>query len=435
MTRRIVVTATGDSLITTRMPEYRDLEFQEMLGLIRSCDVAFTNMEMVLSNYQGHPVVESGGGNLSAHPLVARDLMQMGFNLTAFANNHTMNYGEHGCLTTIDTLAEYGFTCAGAGRTLADARLPVYLETPAGRVGLMGCASSFAPGQRAGAQKHDTPGRPGLNPQRFDTLYVVDQEHYAAVQRIAERTGAEQQRQLGIDMGFRQPPKRKGELSFAERSFIVGKEFGIRTEPHEKDLAGNADSVREAAQVSHLTLASIHAHEQGAAKDQPADFLIEFAHAMIDAGADMVIGHGPHLLRGMEIYQGKPIFYSVGNFIFQPELMRRMPAEDYETLAWDMSLPAGILQRQLISESKAGFGRDRRYWETVLPLCTFEDRQLTEIRLHPITLGVNAPAVDRGTPRLATGELGRELLESFVQLSEPFGVLIEIRGNVGYVGL
>ncbi|MDQ3549197.1 MAG: CapA family protein, partial [Chloroflexota bacterium] len=218
-------------------------------------------------------------------------------------------------------------------------------------------------------------------------------------------------------------------------SFIVGEEFGVRTEPNQKDLDGNAESVREAAQVSHLTLASIHAHEQGTAKDQPADFLIEFAHAMIDAGADMVIGHGPHLLRGMEIYQGKPIFYSVGNFIFQPELMRRMPAEDYETLAWDMSLPAGILQRQLISESKAGFGRDRRYWETVLPLCTFEDRQLTEIRLHPITLGVDAPAVDRGTPRLATGDIGREILESFAQLSEPFGVPIEVRGNVGYVGL
>ncbi len=427
MSRRIVATATGDALITTRMPEYRDPEFQNMLKLIRSCDVAFTNMEMVLSNYQGHPVVESGGGNLSAHPLVARDLMQLGFNLTAFANNHTMNYGEHGCLTTIDTLADLGFTCAGAGRTLADARLPVFLDTPAGRVGLMGCASSFAPGQRAGAQKHDTPGRPGLNPQRYDTLYVVDQEHYDAVRRIAERTGAEEQRQLGIDMGFRQPPKREGELQFAERSFIVGEEFGIRTEPHAKDLEGNAESVREAAQVSHLTLASIHAHEQGRHKDEPADFLIEFAHAMVDAGADMVIGHGPHLLRGMEIYKGKPIFYSVGNFIFQPELMRRMPADDYETLGWELTQPAGIMQRQLISESKAGFGRDRRYWETVLPLCTFEDRQLTEIRLHPITLGFDEPAVDRGIPRLATGDLGREILQSFMQLSEPFGVTIEVR--------
>jgi poly-gamma-glutamate synthesis protein (capsule biosynthesis protein) len=359
----------------------------------------------------------------------------MGFNLTAFANNHTMNYGEHGCLATIDTLAEYGFTCAGAGRTLAEARLPAYLETSAGRVGLMGCASSFAPGQRAGAQKHDTPGRPGLNPQRYDTLYVVDQEHYDAVRRIAEQTGAEEMRQLGIDMGFRQPPKRAGELQFAERSFVVGDEFAIRTEAHQKDLEGNAESVSEAASLSHLTLASIHAHEQGKHKDEPADFVIEFAHVMVDAGADMVIGHGPHLLRGMEIYKGKPIFYSVGNFVFQPELMRRMPAEDYETLGWDMSKPAGTMQSQLISESKSGFGRDRRYWETVLPVCVFEDRQLTEIQLHPITLGFGEPAVDRGTPRLATGNLGREILESFAALSAPFGVSVEARGNVGYVGL
>src|SRR4051812_30983110 len=187
MPRRIIVTATGDSLITTRLPDYQDAAFQGLAERIGAADVAFTNMEMVLSNYQGSPVVEAGGGNLSAHPAVALDLMRLGFNLTAFANNHTLNYGEYGCLATIDALANFGFPFAGAGRHLAAARAPVYLETPAGRVGLTACASSFATGQRAGAQKHDTPGRPGLNPQRFDTLYVVDQAHYDAVREISER--------------------------------------------------------------------------------------------------------------------------------------------------------------------------------------------------------------------------------------------------------
>ena len=94
-----------------------------------------------------------------------------------------------------------------------------------GRIGLVACAATFSPGRRAGGQRPDAPGRPGLNPQRFDTLYVVDQEHMDAMQRIAERTGAERQRQRRIWMGFEHPRKREGEFVFAERSFIVGKEF------------------------------------------------------------------------------------------------------------------------------------------------------------------------------------------------------------------
>ncbi len=42
----------------------------------------------------------------------------------------------------------------------------------------------------------------------------------------------------------------------------------------------------------------------------------EIAHSFIDQGADMIIGHHPHVVQGMEIYQNKPIFYSLGNFIF-----------------------------------------------------------------------------------------------------------------------
>ena len=132
MTRRITVTATGDSLITRRLPDFQDAPYREMVELIQSADLAFTNMEMVLSNYEGHPVVESGGGNLSAHPDVALDLMTMGFNLTAFANNHTLNYGEHGCLTTLQVLSDIGFACAGGFIHASDklARLPRLAPKP-----------------------------------------------------------------------------------------------------------------------------------------------------------------------------------------------------------------------------------------------------------------------------------------------------------------
>jgi poly-gamma-glutamate synthesis protein (capsule biosynthesis protein) len=433
MAKRFVVTATGDSLITRRMPAYTDAGFTGLVDLIQSADVAFTNMEMVLSDFEGTPVVESGGMNLSAPPGVARDLQRLGFNLTAFANNHTLNYGIEGCLRTLDELRAIDFVCAGAGRTLSEARLPAFLETTAGRVGLVGCASTFGKGQQAGARRDDAPGRPGLNPQRYDTLFVVDQEHMEAIQRIAEKTGAEERRQFGYWMGFTEPPKREGEFPFAGLSFITGDEFGIRSEAKKSDLEGNTRSVAHATQVDDLTLVSIHAHEEGKERWIPADFIIEFAHAAVDAGADMVIGHGPHLLRGLEIYNGKPIFYSVGNFIFQYEYMMRFPADDYETLHADQSKIAPEVIRQLSADDTRSFPADRRYWETVLPLVTFEDRQLRSIQLHPVSLGFGTPWPDRGTPRLATPEVGAEILDWMSQLSQPFGTTIQVVDGVGHV--
>ncbi len=433
MAKRIVVTATGDALITRRLPPYPDDPFTRMVSLIQSADVAFTNMEMVLSRYAGTPVVESGGMNLSADPAVARDLQRIGFNLTAFANNHTLNYGEQGTLDTLRALEEMGFVCAGAGRNLAEARMPAFLETAAGRIGLVACASTFAPGQRAGAQRGEVQGRPGLNPQRFDTLFVVDQEHMDAVRRIAERTGAERQRQRRVWMGFGVPPKREGEFILAERSFIVGPEFRIKTEAHEKDLAGNVRSVREAREISDLVLVSIHGHEQGDERWHPADFIVEFAHACIDAGADMVIGHGPHLLRGLELYKSKPVFYSLGNFVFQAEYLQRVPADDYETLRVDPECSPVEVFRHLSKNETQSFPADRMYWETVLPLCTFEGREVREIRLYPLSLGFGQTSPDRGTPRLADSVVADEILRWMADLSLPFGTRISIDAGVGLV--
>lgn len=435
MPREITFTATGDSLISRRMPEYQDAEYQQMLKLIRSADVAFTNTEMVMSSFQGSPVVDSGGGNLSTHPRMAGEIRRMGFNLTAFANNHTLNYGEHGCMETLRILREFDFEVAGAGKHLAEARRPAYLETIAGRVGLMGCASTFGAGQYAGEQRPDTPGRPGVNPQRYDRLFVVDHEHYEAIKRVAERTGAEAWRQWRVDMGFGQPPKRDGELVLADRSFIVGDDFDIRTEAHAGDLTGNTKSISDAAAVSHLAVASIHAHEPKNEMWEPADFIIEFAHACIDAGADIVIGHGPHMLRGLEIYKGKPIFYSLGNFIFQHETIQHMPADDYTSLNVDPSASAVDLFRQVSANETRSFAAKDAYWETVLPMCRFVDGEIAEIKLHPLSLGPGQPIPDRGNPRMAKPDHGQKILEWMSELSKPFGTDIVIDQGAGSVKL
>lgn len=433
MAKRLTLTATGDALITRRMPAYDDPAFTGMVELIRGCDIAFTNTEVTMSRFRGSPVVESGGADLSVDPRCALDLRRIGFNCTAFANNHTLNYGEEGVLLTLDALREADLVCAGAGANLGEARLPAYLDTKNGRLGLVGCAATFAMGQRAGGQTPFLPGRPGLNPLRVKTTIVVDQRAMRALQRIAEETGLEAQRQFGVWMSFRQPPE-EGEFLFLDQAYAVGDgEMRVKTEPHEQDLAEIARWTEEAKRQAGLAMVSIHAHEQGRERWLPAEFLPTFAHAMVDAGADIMVGHGPHLLRGLEFYRSKPIFYSVGNFIFQPETTERIAADDYDNLRVDPTWTAGQVWESLHHGLERSFPADDRYWETVLPICVFEGDRVREITLYPITLGYKQPVWERGTPRLASGEQADKTLRRFADLSAPFGTEIDIADGVGHV--
>ena len=113
--------------------------------------------------------------------------------------------------------------------------------------------------------------------------------------------------------------------------FQVGDEYRSLTTPHEEDLAEIVASVKEAKRQANFVIFSSHSHEAGRTNNYPADFIVEVAHAVIDAGADIFLAHGPHVLRGIEIYKGKPIFYSLGDFLFQNETVPRQPADNYES--------------------------------------------------------------------------------------------------------
>lgn len=77
-------------------------------------------------------------------------------------------------------------------------------------------------------------------------------------------------------------------------------------------------AVKEAKQKANFVIVSMHAGIEYA--DKPNESQINFAHAAIDAGADLIIGHHPHVVQTMEKYKGKYIFYSLGNFVFdQPQ--------------------------------------------------------------------------------------------------------------------
>jgi poly-gamma-glutamate synthesis protein (capsule biosynthesis protein) len=133
---------------------------------------------------------------------------------------------------------------------------------------------------------------------------------------------------------------------------------------------------------------------------------------------------GPHRLRGIEVYKGKPIFYSLGTFIMQTDQVLVQPAEYYENFGLDplRATPAdGYDSRQ----RKLGFLSDPEYWESALAWWDMEEGQLQELRLYPLQLGFGLSRSRRGRPSLAEGRAAKRIIAGLGRLCEPWGTHLE----------
>ncbi len=418
----LTLALTGDSIITRPISIYTEPPAVQVFNLIRGADAAFTNLEMLFHDYEPYAMNESGGTYMRAEPALVKELVWAGFDMVARANNHTGDYGPLGMDLTTKYVAEAGLIQAGVGHSLAEAREAQFLDTPKGRIALISVASTFPDHSRAGKTRGDMPARPGLNPLRFTTTYVVTRERFDQLrQTMAEVNG--------------RPPAAGDSLNFFGRQFAIGDAPGIRTEPNREDMEEIGSVVKNAARLADLVLVTIHAHEGTADRLVPAQFLVTFARAMVEAGADMFVGHGPHVLRGIEVYKGKPILYSLGDFIFQNETLLRLPSENYQ--AYDLGPGAHVadFSDRRYRNDTTGFPADRLIWEAVVARPTFQGRTLRELALHPITLGFGQGRTQRGRPQLADATLSGKILGDLERLSRPFGTRITTRAGVGYVEL
>ncbi len=431
---------TGDAIITRRLSVYREDPFLRLRELIGGATVGFTNLEVLFHEWGPGviPQEESGGTYMQADPELAGDLAWMGFDMVSRANNHTMDYGVGGMRATTRAAEAAGLVHAGAGENLALARKPAYLETPGGRVALISVASTFDDPMMAGPQRGDLRGRPGLSPLRYERIYRVPRDRLEALTAVADG--------LYGDRPWWSPPSGDTLRLFGE-TFVAsggdgggaddveggGDGYAMETRPHPGDVEAILEQIRDAERQAAWTVVSSHTHEGGASGQVPAEFLEEFARAAVEAGADVVVGHGPHVLRGIEIYRGRPILYSLGNFIFQNETVALQPADNYESYGLPPSaLPSDFYDRRN-EASGGGFPADAAYWESVLAVPEFRDGELAEIRLHPVTLGHGHPRPVRGRPLLADGETGRAILEELARLSRPYGTEVRIEDGVGVV--
>lgn len=428
--QNFAVTLTGDSIITQRLAVHQpDAKFMSVVNAVRDGDVAFTNLEILFHNYEAPPSAQSGGTWLRAEPALFKELQWIGFNLFGAANNHSLDYGIEGLRIHRRVLAEAGAAFAGIGENLAEARAPAFLETARGRVALVSCASTFSASSPAGAQRPDVRGRPGLNPLRYRTRYRVDAAELAAVRKMKADLKVDAANVLA-----RAEPDTPERVNFLNQTFELGETPGVITEPDPRDLKGLTEAIGNARQMANHVVVSIHAHEGApGSREIPAQFLVDFAHAAVEAGADVFVGHGPHVLRGIEIFKGKVILYSLGNFIFQNETVALLPADLYEQHGLGPeALPADLFETRS-DHDRRGFAADPLYWESVVARVAFREGHAAEVQLTPITLGFGRSRWERGRPEAANPEMSAKILGRLQKLSEVFGTKITVRDGRGII--
>jgi len=430
----IRIVLTGDSIVNRRLSVYNDPASTRLFKTIQHADAAFTNFESLVHDYAYPGASQSGGAYMSSPSWIPDELKWAGFNLVSTANNHAYDFGQQGLLSTLAALDKAGLAHAGSGANLALARVPAYVDTGKGRFALVAVASTFTDGSLAGEQRPDLIGRPGVNPLRFTTTYTVDQDTFQSVLKVSALAGRGGGGEFegGGDRARGNGPRTSARIGGLE--FQIGDTPGVHTQLNKSDLDALVASVSNAHRQSDWVIVSSHTHESGKGQQAPPDFLVQAAHAAIDAGADVFVAHGPHILRGIEIYKGKPIFYSLGNFIFENETMLFQPAESYDELKLpDSATVADFFDARSGSDTR-GFPANKSVWESVIAEVSFHlDHTLDTITLIPIGLGYKEPRSQRGRPRLATPEQATEIADKLTSLSAAYGTTIVWSNGEGLI--
>ncbi len=428
---KMTFAVAGDMLVQRRI--HKETEgVKDIREYLLGADARFVNLETTLHNGEQYANQFCGGSYLRADPNVLEDVIHYGFNMLSFANNHSMDFDRWGLMATKEAVDKKQIVNAGAGKNLDEAASPQYLETPKGRVALIGVVSTMGTplsgsySAMAGKQSRRYQGRPGVNGLRIDDHIQVTREQLELIREISDLSKVNAQKDIERAEGYF-PPLKEGTAVLRDLEFRLGDTTKYVTHPNKEDMARIEKAIFEAQMQADHILVSIHSHEiSGTKKEEPAEFLVEFAHRCIDAGAHAVIGHGPHLLRPLEIYKSRPIFYSLGDFVIHNECIPYAPEEMFER----QGLTSDATMRELFCDRSAnytrGLMRDRRMLEAVIPRFEMEDGVLTSLELMPIELRFDEPVWRNGTPRFSQKH---GIIERYAQMSAPYGTEIRIKEN------
>ena len=419
--------AVGDVIIGRRIQD--DFAgYRELCPIINQADAKFFNLETTL-NYEGECYASevSGGTYLRTDPEVLEDLKRFGFNMTSFNNNHAMDFSFDGLLATIDYVNQSGLVHSGVGRNLGEAAAPRYLETSKGRVALIALNSSLSGQMCAGEQSDRIKGRPGVNPLRTTQNVELGTEDYEKIKEIILKSGVNAAREIAKKEGYYGGVANDKQY-IGNVNFTHGEKMKYTRTINAVDLARVEKSIYEAKLQADYIIVSIHAHEvEGTEKESPAAFLREFAHFCIDHGVHAVVGHGPHLLRPIEIYKERPIFYSLGDFVLQLYNIAFAPQEFYEQYGLTTANTVHELLKKRSNDFTIGLMTDKRMFTTVIPFWEMEEGKLKKLTLYPVLLAMDGNKSEIGLPRLCTDPA---LLSDFITRCEAFGTKL-VRNDDG----
>lgn len=433
---RFTLAITGDCTVNMRISACEEPGFLSLIDLIRGADAAFTHVEATMHEFAGpelYPAAEGGWVWMRSPSFAAEELRWAGFDIVSLASNHSLDYSYGGLFATWETLAAAGLVHAGTGRNLAEARAPVYLDTPKARVALISISSTFPSWARAGEQRHDFPGRPGLNPLRWH--YAGDRDCLDEAKRAAVRLGwwvTERDQSLILH-----PPG----IHNSYQRLTLSDDPQLTMVADEDDVQGNLSSIREARRSADVVIVQLHNHEWDPVSNSlavPPPFVPNFARAAIDAGASVFVAQGSHApLRGVEIYQGRPILYDPGDFVKMGRTIPRQPGDFYLRPDYNPEARTAVTFGEGLTAKAAAdrpFNPPAAYSKepgVVVGLCHFTSTlEFDELELIPASFQSH-PRSALGAPTLATGETGEAVLRHVQELSAPFGTEIAIAGERG----
>src|SRR5262245_38656479 len=246
-------------------------KFAELVApVLRQADIRLGQCERTYSERGADPQFTDGPGQQSGHhsrlhPRMAGIFKAAGIDVVSVASNHAMDWGPDALVDTIDLFRGMGKQVIGGGRDAEEARKPAIIEKNGVRFAILAYCSVLRSGQAAGK------GKVGIAPVRAHN-HLLPEEFQPGT-----------------------PPK-------------------IVTVPYEEDVAAMQEDIRKAKQQADTVIMSIHWGLRLVPKTI-CTYQPPVAHAAIDAGADLILGHHAHSIKAVEVYKGKVCFYSIGNFM------------------------------------------------------------------------------------------------------------------------
>jgi poly-gamma-glutamate synthesis protein (capsule biosynthesis protein) len=409
MSKTFTLALTGQSLIKHDIQGIQNSGYDAAKAVLKAADLAFTNFESTIrGRHGGWPLKGSFFG--CSEPAVLDALQAAGIGAMSLSNNHAFDLGPSGVLSTLEEVEKRGFLHAGLGLNLTEASRAAVghvNDRPVALVAMDGgpgpdfmYAADGAPGR---------PERPGVNRLRLTQLIDIDDAMFNEMRRLRDAVGYS-----AIDLANDSQPDdapaicETSEIAIARAVFKRAEGFGRSVKVSPPDLARNLAAIREAEQAGCLVIAYLHHHHWAADWYEVPSFVSGVARQCIDAGAAVFASHGAPVLQPIEIYRGRPIFYSLGNFIFHVRS---------EKSTWTAP----------------------EVWESVIATCTFgADNRMTELSLHPVVIGgedglAQSALEKRLVPELATGKTASRILTRLASRSAALGTDIRIDDSVGFI--